>query len=85
MNPNTKEIVMTNVLTRALFFSGAVALVAAALMLSGGASHAKVLLQEGINNVGGEVVQAGEVIGQDPDIDVRSTILQDYNSQDGDN
>lgn len=73
---------MANVLTRALIFSGIVVSVAGALILSSGASHTRIILQESVNNVGGEVVRGGNVIGQDPDINVRNKILRDYGNGD---
>ena len=73
---------MANVLTRALIFSGIVVSVAGALILSSGASHTRIILQEGVNNVGGEVVRGGNVMGQDPDINVGNEILRDYGNGD---
>lgn len=73
---------MTNVLRRFLVAAATIAFVAGALMLSGGATRAQGYLQEGINNVGGEVVKGGEVIGQDPDIHVRLNIVRQRDSRD---
>lgn len=75
---------MTRVLTRALIFVAALGSLAGALILSSAATHARTLLQEGANNVRGQVVQGSRVIGQDPDINVRHNILRDFDNTNGD-
>ncbi len=72
---------MKSAFKRALVATAAAASVAGALMLSGGATFAQAPLQEGINNVGGQVVIGGEVIGQDPDLGIRSNLLNDHYSR----
>ena len=69
---------MKNALKHALIVTAVITSAAGSLLLSGGATFAQSPLQEGINNVGGEVVVGGEVIGQDPDVGIQLNLLKSY-------
>jgi hypothetical protein len=71
----SKDDDMTHLLKRVLVAGAAVA--AIAMTMSGEPVAAQVYLQDGPNGVGGTVVSGGSVIGQDPDINVRSSIYKE--------
>lgn len=73
---------MTSTSKRAVIAGAAIVSMAAALVLTGGPSRAQAPQQEGINNYTGEVVVRGEVIGRDPDMNVRSNLLKDAHNKD---
>jgi hypothetical protein len=73
---------MKSAFKHALVVTVTITSVAGALLLSGGATFAQSPLQEGINNVRGQVVVGGEVIGQDPDVGIRLNLLKSYRNYD---
>jgi hypothetical protein len=71
----SKDDDMTHILKHVLVTGAAIASIAMAM--SSGPIAAQVYLQDGPNGVGGTVVSGGSVIGQDPDIGVRSSLYRE--------